>query len=172
MRPGLSRSGSTRAGWRPTEDEAYEEWGFSGSIVYRPASDGRGLSMNLGSSWGATESGVQSLWTRTDASGFAGGAAPWQPGRRLQAELGYGLRGRAGQALWTPYLGAERGAGAGEFRLGFRLAAGPNIRTELQIRFDERTRHGIAAAPPDISTRRDTAGYTDPSLTFDWSLRW
>ena len=50
------------------EDSDYEEWGFSGSMRYRPRSHGRGLSMKLGSAWGAAQSGVQSLWSSHDAS--------------------------------------------------------------------------------------------------------
>ncbi len=46
------------------QDTEYEEWGFSGSIRYQPQSDGRGLSVNLGSTWGQAQSGVQSLWPR------------------------------------------------------------------------------------------------------------
>ena len=44
-------------------DTRYEEWGFSGAVAYTPSEDGRGLSLRLGSGWGATHSGVQSLWT-------------------------------------------------------------------------------------------------------------
>ena len=57
------------------EDSAYEEWGFSGSITYRSGSDGRGMSMNLGSAWGATQSGVQSLWARQETSRLVPGSA-------------------------------------------------------------------------------------------------
>ena len=91
------------------EDTEYEEWGFSGSIRYQPRSDGRGLSMNLGSAWGATQSGVQSLWARQDASGLVRGAA-MNAAQRFQAELGYGFTGRRKtDALWMPFLGAESG---------------------------------------------------------------
>ena len=41
------------------QDSAYEEWGFSGSVTYRPGQDGRGLALTFGSAWGATQSGVQ-----------------------------------------------------------------------------------------------------------------
>ena len=53
------------------QDTGYEEWGFGGSIAYTPSEDGRGLSMRLGSAWGAGQSGVQSLWSRRDVSGLA-----------------------------------------------------------------------------------------------------
>ena len=81
------------------QDTEYEEWGFSGSIAYTPSEDGRGLSMRLGSAWGATQSGVQSLWSRQDASGLVRNAA-FEAAQRYQAELRYGLDGRKGRARW------------------------------------------------------------------------
>ena len=116
------------------EDTEYEEWGFSGSIRYRPRSDGRGLSMNLGSAWGQAQSGVQSLWTRQDASGLVRGA-PMNAAQRFQAELGYGFAGRRNaEALWVPFLGAESGgAGDQSLRMGFRLTSGPNLEMGLEF---------------------------------------
>ena len=123
------------------QDTEYEEWGFSGSVTYRPGTDGRGLSMNLGSAWGATQSGVRSLWNRQDASGLAGHAAAFEAAQRFQAELGYGFAGRrkalAGgkaEALWVPFLGAESAeGGAQSLRMGVRLTAGPNVEMGLEI---------------------------------------
>ena len=115
------------------EDADYEEWGFSGSIRYQPRSDGRGLSMNLGSAWGATQSGVQSLWARQDASGLVRGAAI-NAAQRFQAELGYGLNGRRGRAQWMPFLGVESGdGGAQSLRMGVRLMSGPNVEAGLEF---------------------------------------
>ena len=116
------------------EDTEYEEWGFSGSIRYRPRSDGRGLSMNLGSAWGATQSGVQSLWARQDASGPVRGAA-MNAAQRFQAELGYGFTGRRkADALWMPFLGAESAdGGAQSLRMGVRLTSGPNLEAGLEF---------------------------------------
>ena len=116
------------------EDTAYEEWGFSGSVQYQPGKDGRGLSMNLGSAWGATHSGVQSLWTAQDASGLARGAA-MNAAQRFQAELGYGLAGRGkAEALWVPFLGAESAdGGAQSLRMGVKLTSGPNVEMGLEF---------------------------------------
>ena len=116
------------------EDTEYEEWGFSGSIRYQPRSDGRGLSMNLGSAWGATQSGVQSLWSRQDASGLVRGAA-MNAAQRFQAELGYGFTGRRKtDALWMPFLGAESAdGGAQSLRMGVRLTSGPNLEAGLEF---------------------------------------
>ena len=127
------------------EDTEYEEWGFSGSIRYRPSTDGRGLSMNLGSTWGNARSGVQSLWSVQDASGLARGAA-MNAAQRFQVELGYGIAGRkalAGgktlvggkaDALWVPFLGAETADGeARSLRMGLKLTSGPNLEAGLEF---------------------------------------
>ena len=116
------------------EDTEYEEWGFSGSIRYQPRSDGRGLSMNLGSTWGATQSGVQSLWSGQDASSLVRGAA-MNAAQRFQAELGYGFTGRRKtDALWMPFLGAESAdGGAQSLRMGVKLTSGPNLEAGLEF---------------------------------------
>ena len=115
------------------EDAAYEEWGFSGSIGWKAASDGRGLSLDLGSIWGAAQSGVQSLWTRPTAGGLVPGA-PMDASQRYRAELGFGLEGPRGRALWVPFLGAESSAnGSSSVRMGVRLTSGANAEARLEI---------------------------------------
>ena len=116
------------------EDAEYEEWGFSGSIRYQPRTDGRGLSMNLGSAWGAAQSGVQSLWTRQDASGLVQGTA-MNAAQRFQAELGYGLNGPRGRGLWVPFVAVEAAAGGGgeALRMGVKLSSGPNVEAGLEF---------------------------------------
>ena len=116
------------------ENTAYEERGFSGSVTYQPGKDGRGLSMKFGSAWGATQSGVQSLWSRADASGLARGGAPMDLAQRFQAEFGYGLHGRKGRALWAPFVAAETGQGGNQsLRMGLKLTSGSNIEAGLEI---------------------------------------
>ena len=51
-------------------DESYEEWGYSGSLVYAPGADGLGLQMRVGSTAGAAASGVRNLWMLENASGL------------------------------------------------------------------------------------------------------
>ena len=115
------------------EDTEYEEWGFSGSLAYTPGRDGRGLSMKLGSAWGSTQSGVQSLWSRQDASGLAG-TSPFEAARRFQAELGYGIAGRREDALWVPFIAARAADGDDRsIRLGVKLTSGPNLEAGLEL---------------------------------------
>ena len=114
-------------------DTEYEEWGFSGSIAYTPSKDGRGLSMRLGSAWGATQSGVQSLWSRQDASGLVRNAA-FEAAQRYQVELRYGLDGKTGRARWEPFVGVESGEGASRaLRLGVKLTSGRRLDAGLEL---------------------------------------
>ena len=55
--------------------------------------DWRGLSMRLGSGWGATHSGVESLWSRQDAAALVR-HAPVDAAQAYQFEVRYGLDGR------------------------------------------------------------------------------
>ena len=127
------------------EDNKYEESGFSTSVAYTPSADGRGLSMKLGSVWGAAQSGVQSLWSSQDASGLARGAA-MGAAQRFQAELGYGLAGRrkAG-VLWVPFLGAEAAGGRRAVRMGVSYRSGPSLEMGLELG----RREGVQGAGQD-----------------------
>ena len=130
------------------EDTDYEEWGFSGSLAYTPGKDGRGLSMKLGSAWGSTQSGVQSLWSRQDASGLAG-TSPFEAAQRFQAELGYGIAGRRKAALWVPFIAAQAADGDSQsLRMGVKLTSGPNIEAGLELgRLENRRLENGRGAP-------------------------
>ena len=144
------------------QDTEYEEWGFSGSVRYQPQSGGRGLSVNLGSTWGQAQSGVQSLWTRPNASGLAPVAA-MHAAQRFQAELGYGFAGRRAGALWTPYAGIDTSGGRQALRLGVKLASGDNAEAGLEVgRLDS----GLA------SGRADGIAGPDHAVQLRGSIRW
>ena len=141
------------------EDAGYEEWGFSGAVRYRAADDGRGVSFDLGSAWGAAQSGVEGLWNRQNASGLARGVAP-DAAQRLQANLGYGVQGRKGRALWVPYVGVESGEGGSQaLQLGLNLASGPNVEAGLEF---GRRDGGIRAA----------GQAPERAMQLRWGLRW
>ena len=118
------------------DDAAYEESGYSASLAYRLGGDGRGLSLNLGSSWGAVQSGVQRLWDGQDGGfgggfgGSSGGGAPAPLERRLQAEIGYGLGVRR---LWYPYLAADAGGDSRAMRFGLKLSSGDRLDAGLEL---------------------------------------
>ena len=107
-------------------DESYEEWGYSGSLVYEPGADGLGLQMRVGSSAGAAASGIRNLWALENASGLVrGGAVPFA--QRFDAEVGYGI-GRG--ALWYPYFVADD---SGQTRYGLKLSSGRMIGVGLEF---------------------------------------
>ena len=140
------------------EDAEYKEWGFSGAVRYRAANDGRGVLFDLGSARGATQSGVEGLWNRQDASGLALGAAS-DAAQRLQANLGYGVHGPKGRVLWVPYVGADAGDAKQALRLGVKLTSGPNVEAGLEFGRRDGGAHAAGQAP-------------DRAMQLRWRLRW
>ena len=107
-------------------DESYEEWGYSGSLVYEPGADGLGLQMRVGSSAGAAASGIQNLWALENASGLVrGGAVPFA--QRFDAEVGYGI---GSGTLWYPYFVADD---SGRTRYGLKLSSGRTMGVGLEF---------------------------------------
>ena len=177
------------------EDSEYEEWGFGASVVYEPSPNGRGLSMNLGSTWGATHGGVQSLWSQPSDAGLAPAAMPAGP--QLQAQLGYGIPGRNGHALWVPYIGTY---GASGMHAGLKLSRGESLQVALEIGGGGGAMHAAQPMLPAAGMHRDARPYsdrrsyaggrayinrgperlpgelrdgaTDPALRLNWALRW
>ena len=82
---------------------------------------GRGLTLAVAPEWGRSASGAQALWSARDARGLVPGGE-FEAGRRLGAELGYGL-GHGGGVL-TPYAGMDLGDGGRRWRLGARWRLG------------------------------------------------
>ena len=137
------------------QDTRYEEWGFSSTIAYIPSEDGRGLSVRLGSNWGATQSGVQSLWNLQDASGLAHGGVAMDAGPRFQAQLGYGMFGPGGRVLWEPYVGADHAGGGQGLQMGVKLASESSIKAELRLGW-----------------RQDLQGVPEHAIELRASMRW
>ena len=68
---GLTVEGAVRA-LVAHEDEAYDEWGASGTVRLAPGVGGQGLALTLQPAWGAaTASGVEALWGRQSTAGLA-----------------------------------------------------------------------------------------------------
>ena len=133
-------------------DRDYEEWGYSLSFAYQPGEDGRGLRYQAGSQWGATQSGVQSLWSLQNAGGLANGART-ADGQRYTAELGYGFGARR---LWYPYVGTESGDGSSQaLRFGLKLNAGSALEAGLEI-----------------GRRAHISGEVENDIRLQWQARW
>ena len=118
------------------EASGYEEWGASGSVRVDPSASGRGLSLTLAPAWGDASSAVERLWSLRDPGGLAAND-DFEAGARLDAELGYGLKGPRGVGVATPWAGlglAREGERA--WRAGARWALAPRFTLGL-----EATRH-------------------------------
>ena len=132
-------------------DSDYEEWGVSGSLLLAPGEGGRGLSMRLGSSWGAPAGGAEQLWSGRSAAALVGNGE-FDPGARLDAEVGYGLDGMGG--LLTPYGGVSVSEAMQSYRAGGRFRLGERLSMSLE------------------GERREGANDVDHGLALRGSLRW
>ncbi len=111
------------------EENDYEEWGVSASVRYSPDAAGRGLSLRVGSAWGAAAGGMDRLWSQRAAADLArvGG---FEPGSSLEAEAGYGFDLRRG--LLTPYTGVALTESGEVWRAGARWKLGPAFDLALE----------------------------------------
>ena len=116
----LTADGSVR-GLLTHEESDYDEWGVSGALRLAPERSGRGLSLQLDSSYGAMASRAAEWW-RQDGAGL--GEAGAVSGARFEAELAYGLNAANGRGVLVPYAGFSA-AGRGErLALGFEACGG------------------------------------------------
>ena len=125
------------------EASGYEEWGASGSVRVDPSASGRGLSLTLAPAWGNASSAVERLWSLRDPGGLAAND-DFEPRARLDAELGYGLKGPRGVGVVTPWAGlglAREGERA--WRAGARWKLAPDFTLGL-----EATRHEPSTNDP------------------------
>ncbi len=112
--------------------DEHEEWGLSGSVRYAPGEGGRGLSVRVGSAWGAAAGGAERIWAQR-FGGFSPGA--FDPEASLDAEAGYGFD--APRGLLTPYTGVAL-TGSGEtWRAGARWKLGPAFDLALEASLTE-----------------------------------
>ena len=118
----------------------------------RPRAAGRGLSLSLAPTWGASSSGAERLWSARDAQGFSP-EEEFEAESRLEGELGYGLPAFGGGFTGTPNVGFGLSDTAREVRLGWRLTpavpAGPGFEVSLDATRSENAtgdtepQHGI-----------------------------
>ena len=132
-------------------DGDYEEWGVSGSVRLDPGERGRGLSMRLGSSWGAPAGGAEQLWRQRNLAGLSS-SGEFDPGSRLDAEVGYGLGGMGG--LLTPYGGMSVSERVQTYRVGSRFMLDERFSMSLE------------------GERREGTDDVDHGLALRGSLRW
>ena len=125
----------------------YEEWGVGGSLSLDPGALGRGPSLRMQSSWGAT-SGMDRLWSQRSAADLAQSTQAAGAGL-FDAELGYGLDALGG--LLTPYAHvASSGQGPRTYGLGGRLQVERSLRVDL---VGERRERRAARAGHELKLR-------------------
>ena len=111
--------------------EGFRQWSLSGSLRYDPnASSELGPYFTLSSSRGLEEDGRHVSWgieTIADPLQVGGAAAGWD----IDTELGYGVSVLGGSATGTPWAGVSVSEGIPEYRLGYRLAFGSDLRVGL-----------------------------------------
>ena len=106
-------------------DPDYEEWGASATLRVDPG-HGRGVSLSLVPTIGASSSAAEWLWWARDARALARGGA-FEAERGLRAEAGYGVPLFGGRFTGTPNLGLGFGdGGTRDWRIGWRLT--PTVR--------------------------------------------
>ena len=123
------------------EESGYGEWGASGAVRIDPGQLGRGLSLTVAPSWGAA-SRTGRLWSAPDATGLAPGGG-FDPGRKLDAEIGYGFGLPGAPGVLTPFAGASLG-NRRELRTGARWRIAPRATLSLEGTF----RGGTGGAEP------------------------
>ena len=118
--------------------EGFRKWSLSGSLRYDPnAGSELGPYFTLSSSRGLEDDGRHVSWGIE-----TGAAAGWD----IDTELGYGLSALGGTATGTPWAGVSVSEGTPEYRLGYRLAFGSDLRVGLAGRLRD---NATATEPPD-----------------------
>ena len=137
------------------QDRDYREWGAAGSLHLDPGDPGRGISLDLHSSWGPDASAAARLWSVHDAGELIAVARAPSAGR-LAAELGYAIQLSGSDGVVVPHLGfALDGSGERTYRVGGSLTRGTALSFGV-----EGTRTETAHAPPTYL------------VTLDATLRW
>ena len=164
------------------EHSHYEEWGLGGSIRLNPQGGGRGLSLGVSPSWGATASGLARLWAQGATGLTPNGFGYGHGSRRLDAEVGYGVDALAGRGVFMPYarlvmseqpgpgqLGAGHFQGpmalmplhgAGQGLYGYHLGGRLNVASGLALNVEAgRNAYGMGSGPSN-------------SVTLNLSMHW
>ena len=150
-RSGFTVEGSVRA-LLAHEASDYEEWGASGSVRVDPGVNGRGISLRVTPTLGAGPSGVERLWSAPDSSALARGTR-FEPGRRLDAEVGYGLAAPRGFGVATPYAGLSL---AGDRERAWRAGARWKLAPDFTLGLEGSRRERAGGRPREALMLRGT----------------
>ena len=140
------------------EAEGFREWGAALSFAWDPSPDtGRGLSMSLTQSWGASASGgMDALLSHETLAGLApadgeDGSDGFRASRRLEGEIGYGWPAFGGAFTGTPNLGfGLSDGGARDWRIGWRLAPARASAAGFEVSLDATLSEPANDADPPV----------------------
>ena len=121
----------------------FAERGVALSLSYTPTpSTPLGLTARVAPSWGGqATSGAEALWGRETMAGVApDGLAPG--GRRLDAEIGYGLP-VGGRFVGTPRVGVVTSDTGRDYRLGYTLRMLDLARLHVELGVDAQRRESL-----------------------------
>ena len=114
------------------EDSDFEDWGASGAIRIDPGASGRGLSLTVAPAWGSASSRVERLWSVSNARDLVRDFES-EAGKRLEAEVGYGLGLTQTRGVLTPYTGLSLADGGNRaYRAGARWTLGHDTAVRLE----------------------------------------
>ena len=123
-------------------DADYREWGASAMARLDPGERGRGLSLSLSPTIGATSSASERLWGAHDARALTPGGE-FEASRGLRGEMGYGMALLGDRFTGTPNLGfGMSDGGAREYRLGWRLTSAVEGDPGFEVNLDATRREG------------------------------
>ena len=131
---GLSIEGTARM-LMSHQDTAFSEWGVGGALLFQPGGPQQGLSVRMGTSWGATAGSAEDLWS-PNAVGGVGTRGPRVAGSggRFMAQLHYAMSPFGEGLSMAPY--AEFGLGGGArvrtSRVGWRFDVLESLRLGLE----------------------------------------
>ncbi|MDD9860174.1 MAG: hypothetical protein OXU40_06975, partial [Nitrospira sp.] len=104
----------------------YEDWGLGGSVKLETGSGGRGLSLSVQPTWGATASRANQVWAQEAAATVQAAGAPVQRNGQVDLNVGYGVAWE--ELLVTPYgRFTLTNSPARTYRLGGRMNVGPGV---------------------------------------------
>ena len=127
---------------------------IAGTLSWSPRPLGRGPKLTLKQSFGMGASGSSdALLARETLEGFAAGDD--RDGRRLEAQLGYGLAMFGGRFLGTPEIGLGLSETGRDYSLGWRLISAGAGRESLELSLEAR-RHESA---DDTTDPEHAAGF-------------
>ena len=152
---GFSIEGAVRA-LVAHEDAHYREWGASGSIFGSTRAPRAAASRSASRPPGGTRRArPRGCGPRADAARARVGPTTFEPGSRLEAELGYGVGAPRGPGLVTPYAGLTLSGDAPRaLRTGVRWNASQSAAVSLEA---SREAQGSGEAPAHALTLRAEA---------------